>query len=141
KQDLERLNDAYDRLPKTSSRLIAVDIGGDPIQLRQRYPERDQFVIVRAKTRLYLAREVKTSSDEHHPSSLRGEVTQLLIEDIHVPFEQRAVLAALSRSEARNHAPLVRSSGKESRYEVTLRFGKRHEPWITSIRPLVTVPP
>lgn len=142
KQDLERLNDAYDRLPKTSSRLIAVDIGRDPVQLRQRYPERDQFVIVRAKTRLYLAREVKTSSDEHHPSSLRGEVTQLLIEDIHVPFEQRAVLDALSRSEARNHAPLVRASeGKEPRYEVSLRFGKRHEPWITSIRPLVTVPP
>jgi hypothetical protein len=145
KQDLERLNDAYDRLPKTGSRLLAVDVGSDPIQLRQRYPERNQFVIVRAQVRLYLAREGKTESGERRSAHLRGEVTQLLVDDIHVPFELQAVLDTLSRHEGR-HGRM--SSGtfvspgeaKEPRYEVTLRYGKRYEPWITAIRPLTISP-
>lgn len=145
KDDLERLNEARARLLKTGSRLLAVDVGSDPIQLRQRYPERNQFVIVRAQVRLYLAREGKIASGEHRPAHLRGEVTQLLLDDIHVPFELRDVLDTLSRSEAERrwtpHGPFVRPDEvKEPRYEVTLRFGKRHEPWITAIRPLTTSP-
>jgi uncharacterized protein DUF4824 len=145
KQELERFNDAYDRLPKTGSRLLAVDVGSDPIQLRQRYPDRKQFVIVRAKVRLFLVREGKTQSGERWPVHLRGEVTQLLIDDIHVPFELRAVLDTLSRSEAERrwtpHGPFVRPGEvKDPRYGVTLRFGKRYEPWITVIRPLTPSP-
>ena len=145
KQDLERLNDAYDRLPKSGSRLLAVDVGSDPIQLRQRYPERNQFVIVQAQMRLYFSREGKTESGERWPVHLRGEVTQLLIDDIHVPFELRTVLDTLPRSEGHHgrtpSSPFVRPGEvKEPRYEVTLRFGKRHEPWVTAIRPLTTSP-
>ena len=145
KQDLERLNDAYDRLPKSGSRLLAVDVGSDPIQLRQRYPERNQFVIVQAQMRLYFAREGKTESGERWPVHLRGEVTQLLIDDIHVPFELRTVLDALSRSEGHHgrtpSSPFVRpGEAKEPRYEVTLRFGKRYEPWVTAIRLLTASP-
>ena len=145
KQDLERLNDAYDQLPKTGSRLLAVDVGSDPIQLRQRYPERKQFVIVRAQVRLYLAREGKTQSGERWPVHLRGEVTRLLVDDTHVPFELQAVLDTLAGSE-RHHGrtssdPFVRpGEAKEPRYEVTLRYGKRYEPWITAIRPLTISP-
>lgn len=145
KQDLEQLNDAYDRLPKTGSRLLAVDVGSDSIQLRQRYPERNQFVIVRAQVRLYLTREGKTQSGERLPAHLRGEVTQLLINDIHVPFELQAVLDNLSRHEGRHgrasSGTFVRpGEAKEPRYEVTLRYGKRYEPWITAIRPLTISP-
>lgn len=145
KQDLEQLNDAYDQLPKTGSRLLAVDVGSDPIQLRQRYPERNQFVIVRAQVRLYLAREGKTQTSERRPVHLRGEVTQLLTNDIHVPFELQAVLDTLSRSEGHRgratSSPFVRPrEAKEPRYEVTLRYGKRYEPWITAIRPLTIAP-
>lgn len=145
KNDLERFNEAYERLPKTGSRLLAVDVGSDPIQLRQRYPEHDQFVIVRAEVRLYLVREGKSASSERHSAYLRGEVTRLLIDDIHVPFELRTVLDTLSRAEAERHwtphVPFVRPDKvKEPRYEVTLRFGRRHEPWITAIRLLTTSP-
>lgn len=145
KEDFERFNEAYARSGKTDSRLLAVDVGVDPLELRQRYPERRQFVIVQAQTRLQLAREGKTSSGKHRPSHLRGDVTHLLIDDIHVPFEQRAMLDSLLRSEAerraRPHRPYVNADElKEPRYEVTLRFGKRYEPWITSIRPLETKP-
>jgi len=145
KQDLERLNEAYDQLPKTGSRLLAVDVGSDPIQLRQRYPERNQFVIVRAQVRLHLAREEKTASNERRPTHLRGEVTQLLISDIHVPFELQAVLDTLSRSEGlrgrTSSGTFVRpGETKEPRYEVTLRYGKRYEPWITAVRPLTSSP-
>lgn len=145
KEDLERFNDAYGRLSKTSSRLVAVDVGNDPVQLRQRYPERHQFVIVRAETRLHLVREGKTSSGEHRPSHLHGVITHLLIDEIHVPFEQRAILDTLLRPEPERHStprgPFVKPEEmKEPRYEVTLRFGTRYEPWIMSIRSLVTQP-
>jgi hypothetical protein len=144
KEDLVRFNDAYGRLQKTGSRLVAMDVGKDPVQLRQRYPDRHQFAIVRAETRLHLARERKASSGEDRPPYLHGVITHLLVDDIHVPFEQRAVLDTLLRSEAERESPrgsFVKSGEvKEPRYEVTLRFGKRYEPWITSIRPLVTMP-
>jgi Domain of unknown function (DUF4824) len=145
KEHLERFNEAYDRSLKIDSRLLAVDVGADPVELRQRYPDRRQFVIVRALTRLQLAREGKTSSGKHRPSHLRGDISHLLIDDIHVPFEQRAILDALLRSEAERRArpqrPYVKADDlKEPRYEVTLRFGKRYEPWITSIRPLEAKP-
>jgi Domain of unknown function (DUF4824) len=144
KQDLEQLNDAYDQLPKTGSRLLAVDVGSDPIQLRQRYPERNQFVIVRAQVRLSLAREGKTAFDERRPAHLRGEVMRILTDDIHVPFELQGVLDTLSRSEGRRYrmsSDTVRpGGGNEPRYEVTLRYGTRYEPWITAIRPLTISP-
>lgn len=145
KQDLDRLSDAYDRLPKTGSRLLAVDVGSDPIKLRQRYPERNQFVIVRAEMRLYLVRERKTASGEHSPAHLHGQVMQLLIDSVHVPFDQRVALDTVSRLKAKDrltpHGPFVRlEEMKEPGYEVILRFGKRHEPWITAIRPLTTSP-
>jgi len=143
KQDLERLNDAYNQLPRTGSRLIAVDVGHDPVQLRRQYPERNQFMIVRAEVRLYLVREGRAQTGEHWPVHLRGEVTQLLIDDIHVPFELKTVLDTLARSEGEHrrgpHGPFARfGEAKDPRYEVTLRFGKRYEPWITGIRPLKT---
>jgi hypothetical protein len=102
-------------------------------------------VIVPAQVRLYLAREGKTQTGERLPAHLRGEVTQLLTNDIHVPFELQAVLDTLSRHEGQHgwtpSGPFVRPrEAKEPRYEVTLRYGKRYEPWITAIRPLTISP-
>ncbi|MFO0775319.1 MAG: DUF4824 family protein [Nitrospiraceae bacterium] len=135
------LKDARERLPLTASRLIVIDVGLDPARLRQQYPARNQIVILRAQVHLSILSESKAEDGTITPRHLQGDVTRLLLDDVHVPFEFRSVLENL---------PAPREAGRTSsdsttwlpyeqtipRYEVTLRFGQRHEPWITAIRPL-----
>jgi Domain of unknown function (DUF4824) len=145
KQDVERLREAYERLPKTGSRLLAVDVGIDPIQLRQRYPAGQRFIITKAQVRLTLVRAGKTESGESRPAHLRGNVTHLLVDEVHVPSEWREALERLTyagsdRERIYPNTFAMQEEYKKPRYEVTLRYGKRYEPWITSIRPLTNSP-
>jgi len=121
---------------------VAIDVGNDAVELRQRYPELHHFIIARAQVRLALVRQGQTESGERYSAHLRGHVTQLLIDDIHVPYEWQSELNRITEGKS-----IYRvfwnsfdwgAEPKEPRYEVTLRYGKRHEPWITAVRPLPT---
>jgi hypothetical protein len=137
KQDLDHLKDAYEDIQKTGSRLVAVDVGRDPLRLRQQYPDASQFLIARTQVRLAVVRPEHTGPNPSHRPYLRGEVTYLLVDEIHVPFEQREVFATLTGKEAmRSKRSTLHSGGKEPRYEVTLRYGNRYEPWMMAIDPV-----
>ena len=141
-KDLERHRQVYERLPKTSARLMAIDVGNDPVQLRQRYPELHRFIITRAQVRLVLVREGNSATGKPYPAHLRGRVTHLLTEEIHVPYEWQSELTRITEGKSiyKNFwNPFDwQADPKEPRYEVTLRYGRRHEPWITAVRPLTT---
>lgn len=141
-KDLDRHREVYERLPKTAARLVAIDVGNDAGQLRQRYSEPHRFIIARAQVRLALVREGKSESGERYPASLRGHVTHLLTDDIHVPYEWQSELTGITEGKSiyKNFWNSFdwQAEPKEPRYEVTLRYGKRHEPWITAVRPLRT---
>jgi Domain of unknown function (DUF4824) len=139
-KDLEKHREIYERLPKTAARLVAIDVGNDAGQLRQRYSEPHRFIIARAQVGLMFVREGKSARRERLPAHLRGHVTHLLTEDIHVPYEWQRELNQVTEGK-----PIYmnfwnsfdwQADPKEPRYEVTLRYGKRHEPWITGVRPL-----
>jgi hypothetical protein len=135
-KDLSRLKEAYAEAQRSQSRLVVIDVGTDPVQLRGQYPDTTQFLIALAQIRMYLVRP-----DSQRPTEpyLRGKVTQLLVDDLHVPLELRRVLDALPRPAGGVRAiRLPLSEMQEPRYEVTLQSGKRYEPWVVAIRLLQT---
>jgi hypothetical protein len=107
------------RIRDMESRLYAVDVGLDPEALRQRYPDRSRFLIVGGVVRPhYLPGEKR----------LRGYIQRLDIASIHIPLDKRALFEPLVQ--VRKHAVY---GLHRPRYEVTLRYGSRYEPWIERV--------
>jgi hypothetical protein len=103
--------------PYTGTRLTAVDAGRDPAALRRRYPDQSKFLIVRAVVHLYYQKRWdRATAREMPPAFLRGSIQAVEPNEIHVPLAHAFSL-----------------SGATS-YSVTLRYGSRYEPWITSIQ-------
>ncbi len=73
---------------------------------------------------------------------LRGYVSNILVSEIHVPLSLRSPLDAVIGRDARARATSRSGRGgdpsapRPPRYEATLAFGQRLEPWLTSVRML-----
>lgn len=129
KEELKRRADAakadFYLEERINSRLFVVDAGLDGAALRAHYPDRSRYAIVRGQVRPIVA----GADTKRH---LAGYITNLSIETVHVPFAYRGVFEPLlktARQEQNRSGP---------RYEFSLAFGKRLEPWITAVsaRPL-----
>ena len=105
----------------TQSRLFAVDVARDSGELRAKYPDRARYAIVRGRVRL----NAYAGSATREPQ-LYGYL-EVINDHVNVPPEFAPVFDALSRAYGYNPyqaAPV--------RYEVTLAFGRRFEPWIAA---------
>lgn len=104
-----------------ASRLLAVDIGRDPQALREQYPDRSRYLILPATYRVDRVTEVRDSLGRpSFPATTVGRITQLLPGTVHVPRPLRDSLLALGA--------VARDS--TTRFEVTLKVGKRWEAWV-----------
>lgn len=108
----------------SSSRLFAVDAGLYPEKLRAKYPDRGKYIIARGlvePSRTYINKKDK----------IKGYISELSVEDIHVPLEHRKIIDAVLEH---------RKPGKKGRsspgYTVQVAYGSRFEPWIISISSL-----
>jgi len=103
------------------SRLFAIDAGLDAARLREKYPDRERFIItpgVVEPTRYY-------SDDE---KELQGYISWLSVGNINVSLTLRRELAAfLDIDKSRD------SESRQPRYTIELAYGKRLEPWIRSV--------
>ena len=96
------------------TRLYAVDVGLDRAALRQRYPDRQRYAIVRGQVR-------PAGGD----SSAGGYLSQLSIEEINVPQRWRPQLGRL---------PVGRGNATGTpRQRIEVAFGQRLEPWIVAV--------
>jgi hypothetical protein len=103
---------------KKESRLIAVDAGINADVLRKSYGDRSRYIIAPGAVRLFLYR------DDEDEDKLRAQVQNLRTSLIHVPKSHSAYLTGLE-------------PGAESpRYAVTLRYGRKLEPWVVKVEPL-----
>lgn len=103
-----------------NSRLFVIDAGLDAGNLRARYPDRTRYAIVRGQVRPHLF------SDEKNPQ-LRVVVTSLS-NKVNVPL-------ALHQAFGQPRPPRQRfEQSRLTRYEVTLAFGQRFEPWMLAAR-------
>lgn len=119
----EKLKKARDSLAdekQHASRLFAIDVGLDRQALRQRYPDRQRYAIVRGKVRPW----VEYRADRR---IIGGQLQELSIEQINVPYRWRAQFAASPPGPYRN------SAASDTRYQVEVRFGQRLEPWISAV--------
>ena len=102
------------------SRLFAVDAGLDRAALRAKYPDRDRYLILKARLRPRL---------ETHERKTRvtGYVSELAVRRINVPHALRPALEPALRQPRHNGlAPGVN-------FEATVAVGQRLEPWIEAV--------
>jgi len=109
-----------DRERNANSRIFVVDAGLDHAALRAKYADRSKYAIVRGQVRpaWRSARVAKAHS---------GYVSALNVEAINVPLEFRDAFEGASPEN--EYAPVLAS---KARYEATVAFGMRLEPWITA---------
>jgi len=125
------------------SRLFVIDVGRDREELRRRYADREHFIVSGAVARLSLQRSWDDKTKTWKDARLEGYVSEILPSEIHVPLGMRKVLDDL-RAQAKpdGSAGWLDYSGYMTwlqgppRYQVTLRYGRRLEPWIESIEAL-----
>lgn len=121
----EAAEQAYERLQTAGSRLVVVDAGTEAEALRQRYPDRENYVVMRALVRM---RAVTRPEGDAKPL-LSGRVGPFLPGRVHVPRRFHAALhRATDGSRSGYDAP--------PRYRVILKFGRRAEPWVAGIEPM-----
>lgn len=117
-------------LKESGSRLITIDAGNDAAGLRARYPDGTRYIITPAKVRMRLL-PANTSNKLEKPI-LSGYVDDVLTETIHVPRNRQGVLASLKPDSQKFYYGGARENFTP-RYRVTLKYGRRHEPWITAV--------
>lgn len=128
-KDLESARSDIKRDLATGSRLFVIDAGNDPAALRQQYPDRARFLILPALVQVY--HFGSPNSAQARESSLRGSV-ELLISEIHVPHRFHKLFDARRHKNAFG-AALSLGTENGPRYQVSLRAGKRYEPWVADI--------
>jgi len=137
-KDLKEARNEYEREMKTRSRLFAVDAGSDPAKLRQQYPDNKHFLIMPAQVRLMYNKFYDSETKKTDRPKLTGYITEILVDEIHVPKSMRTVIDTLA-SKVKNPRGSYYSYGvnkQNPRYKVTLTYGKRYEPWIADIQPI-----
>jgi uncharacterized protein DUF4824 len=113
---------SLDREERFASRLFVVDAGRELGALRERYPDRQRYAVVRGRVELI----VSGPSAAH---DLTGRVRAIDVETVSVPHGDRAVVEPL----VHGLRPL---DDRTPRYAAIVSFGRRLEPWISSLSPL-----
>jgi len=120
----DKLRAAMDRLEEErfrSSRLFAVDAGLDSKILRGKHPDRSKYIIAKGVVEA-------ANHGARNTKEIRGRITMLLIENIHVPLQHRALFEdAMARKQ------MTKADFNGSGYTVELLYGSRFEPWIASL--------
>ncbi len=134
-QQLEYEQHELERMRNASSRLVAVDVGNDPEALRARYADTHRYLITAAEVRMGYSYSRGSDGRAEKPM-MQGYIGEILTGTIHVPARFHAVLnEAIGRVRA-NASTAYRPDAPTPRYQVTLHYGKRYEPWVVSIEPL-----
>ena len=123
----------------TQSRLFAIDAGRDTQGLRKQYSNRSKYIITSA---IFDISRNYTSGNKDEPKStpkpyLSGWVRALSIPQIHVTSDYRSFFISDIKTHTTVYLPRDKPlSELEPRYQVTLNYGQRHEPWIAGVKKL-----
>ena len=107
------------REDSTNTRLFVVDAGLDRTALRNRYTDRSRYAIVRGSV-------APRVSGPDSALTFDAEITELAVPMIHVPHQFHTVFDSVQ--------PIRRPADNpgSSPFSVTIAFGRRLEPWMTS---------
>jgi len=110
------------------SRLVPIDAGLDEASVRSRYPDGARYAIVPGLISAGYARSVGGELE------LRGRVVELSVSAVCVPKEFRSRIDAFLPREAEPEVSVAWPSPQASRYQATVAFGRRNEPWLIDVR-------
>jgi hypothetical protein len=123
----------------TQSRLFAIDAGSDPKSLRKQYSDQSKHIITPAVFGIsrYFTSTKKDQSQPLQKYYLRDWIQKISIPEIHVSSDYRSFFKSDIKSYTKTYLPRNKPlSGLEPRYQVTLNYGKRYEPWIADVKKL-----
>jgi hypothetical protein len=125
KQFADRAKQANDELAReenSNSRLFVIDAGLDARLLREKYPDRSRFLLLRGTVRP----TTHSRGDGAHQAS--GYVSRVGNGQVHVPHALRGPLES---------APAIGEPGSGGlRFSAELLVGRRLEPWLIGVTPL-----
>jgi len=123
----------------THSHLFAVDGGRDPELLRKQYSDKSKYIITPAVFDIsmhYIPRKKAPPKSPKKPY-LSGWVRKISIPQIHVTSDYRTFFISDIKTYTRTYLPRDKPlSDLESRYQVTLNYGRRYEPWVVDVQKL-----
>ena len=103
------------------SRLFVIDADVDDESLRKKYADQTRYLVVKGKVGVTLQSKNKTSV-------VRGRITEILNNRIHIPLPYRDQLVEFSKTKKYHQ-----HQGKKPRFQGTFAWGKRYEPWIVGV--------
>lgn len=114
RQEAERVaRDYVEQEEERESRLFAVEVGLEREVLRERYADRSRYAIVPGRVSAWV-----------HAGHLTGQISELRINEIHVPHAWRKALDEELAKPRNDNAP--------RRFRLWLSIGQRLEPWFDS---------
>jgi hypothetical protein len=126
--DLKRAEKRLESEHVWESRLFAIDAGLAAGSLRQKYPDRQRYIITPAvvePTRYY----------SNSGKEALGYISRLSVGSINVPLKLRKQLDSFLDDD-----DSLSSELRKPRFRVELAYGKRLEPWIRSVQPIEPEP-
>ena len=138
KKNLENMIRDYERLIVSGSHLFAVDAGQNALELRKQYSDQSKYIITPAVFRISL-QFVPNKMNPHLSSGpyLSGWLNRISIPTIHVASNYRSFFISDIKTHTKTYLPKGKPlSDLEPRYQVTLNYGKRYEPWIADVKKL-----
>jgi hypothetical protein len=122
-QQLQRAQQALQREEHDASRLFIVDAGLDQAALRQRYPDRTHYAIVRGNVRPFVIRDGTSAK-------FYGAVSVVRCESINVPLQFREVVPIGRPTNVM--AGYIARAEPGHPFSIQIAFGSHLEPWILS---------
>jgi hypothetical protein len=111
----------------TQSHLFTIDGGLDPQQLRKQYSDQSKYIITPAVFDI----SMYYSGVKKEGPFLSGRIKNLSIPEIHVNSDYQSFFTTDIKTHTLQYHPLEKPlSDLDPRYEVTLNYGQRYEPWI-----------
>jgi hypothetical protein len=101
------------------SRLFVIDAGLDANLLRKKYSDKKQYILAKGQVRL----RYFPAKDEPH--NVGGQITKLIVDQIHVPLKFRSVFLNNTRIRAKRN---INDYGPK--FTATVVYGQRLEPWL-----------
>lgn len=123
----------------TQSHLFAIDGGPDPKILRNQYSDRSKYIITPAIFDIsmnYIPRKKDPPKSPKKPY-LSGWIRKISVPNIHVTSDYRSFFISDIKTHTKTYLPRDKPlPDLEPRYQVTLNYGHRYEPWIADVQKL-----
>ncbi|MFA7353255.1 MAG: DUF4824 family protein [Sulfurimonadaceae bacterium] len=119
-KDYENAKNTLVREQTSLSRLFAIDAGLDYEELRKKYTNKANYLIVKGVVGL---------AKEYKQQKLYGYIKQLNVQNIHVPYNLKHLFKDVKP--IYNYKDAQDTSVK---YNVEVKYGSKYEPFITSVK-------